>query len=105
MDKPFRDKTALTTEQQMPKPVDSIDTLLRERLLLDCGNDRKNAAVVEALKKRPKSILLNETQKETKQSQVYIQHKRSILRENVLLHSLTGMKITLTENKFYIPSF
>ena len=70
LDKPFRDKTALTTEQQMPKPVDSIDTLLRERLLLDCGNDRKNAAVVEALKKRPKSILLNETQKETKQSKV-----------------------------------
>ena len=70
LDKPFRDKTALTTEQQMPKPVDSIDTLLRELLLLDCGNDRKNAAVVEALKKRPKSILLNETQKETKQSKV-----------------------------------
>ena len=70
LDKPFRDKTVLTTDQQRLKPVDSIDALLRERLLLDSGNDRKNAAVVEALKKRPKSILLNETQKETKQSKV-----------------------------------
>ena len=70
LDKPFRDKTVPTTEQPMPKAVDSIDTLLRERLLLDSGNNRKNADVVEALKKRPKSILFDETQKETKQTKV-----------------------------------
>ena len=59
-----------TTNQDFPKAVDSVEELLRERLLFDSGNDRKHAAVVEALKSRPKSILFEETAKEAKQTKV-----------------------------------
>ena len=64
-------KKTRMSEQDLPKGVDSIEELLRERLLFDSGNDRKHAVVVEALKKRPKSILFDETAKEVKQTKVW----------------------------------
>ncbi len=41
-----------------------IERLLRNRLLRDAGNDRENAAIVETLQQRPKSVLFDTAAKE-----------------------------------------